>query len=126
MRQRPGPGVATVHPSSIATHGESRCLVGIAVPPPPPFRAICLAGSYEPLQKDRGARLEAMKTRDGQPLQDRLKAELSRELDVIDLLLKQSTDVSAESEVAAGSDEAANGSPAALPARLKGIGPHIA
>jgi hypothetical protein len=30
-----------------------------------------------------------MKTGDGQPLPDRLKAELSRELDVIELLLKR-------------------------------------
>src|ERR1051326_3769945 len=34
MRQRSGPVVATVHPSSITTHGESRCLVEIALPPP--------------------------------------------------------------------------------------------
>jgi transposase len=81
---------------------------------------------YDPLQKDRRARLETMKTGDGQPLPDRLKAELSRELDVIELLLKQIAEVSAESEVATRSDEAANGSSAALLARLKGVGPQIA
>ena len=81
---------------------------------------------YDPLQKDRRTRLETMKTGDGQPLPDRLKAELSRELDVIELLLKQIAEVSAESEIAAGSEEAANGAPAALLARLKGIGPQIA
>jgi hypothetical protein len=31
MRQRPAPDVATVHPASIATQGESRCLVEIAL-----------------------------------------------------------------------------------------------
>jgi transposase len=81
---------------------------------------------YDPLHKDRRIRLETMKTGDGQPLPDRLKAELSRELDVIELLLKQIVDVSAESEIAARPDEAANGSQAALLARLKGIGPQIA
>ena len=30
---------------------------------------------YDPLQKDRRARLETMKTGDGQPLPDRLKAD---------------------------------------------------
>jgi transposase len=81
---------------------------------------------YDPLQKDRRARLETVNTGDGQPLPDRLKAELSRELDEIELLLRQIAEVSAESEIATGSDEAANGSPAALLARLKGIGPQIA
>jgi transposase len=81
---------------------------------------------YEPLQQDRRARLETMKTGDGHPLPDRLKAELSRELDVIELLLKQIADVSAESEIAAVSDEAEDSSPAALLLRLKGIGRQIA
>lgn len=81
---------------------------------------------YDPLQKDRRARLETMETGDGQPLPDRLKAELFRELDVIELLLKQIAEVSAESEITTGSVEAANGAPAALLARLKGIGPQIA
>ena len=81
---------------------------------------------YDPLQKNRRAELETMKTGDGQPFPDRLKAELSREFDVIELLLKQIDEVSAESEIGTGSDEAASGSPAALLARLKGIGPQIA
>jgi transposase len=42
------------------------------------------------------------------------------------LLQKQIAEVSAESEVAIRSDEATNGSSAALLARLKGIGPQIA
>ena len=64
---------------------------------------------YDPLAKDRRAKLEIMKTGDGQPLPDRLKAELSRELDVIELLMKQIAEVSAESEIATGPNEAANG-----------------
>ena len=35
MKQRSGPVVATVHPLSIKTHGESWGLVEIALPPPP-------------------------------------------------------------------------------------------
>ena len=40
---------------------------------------------YDPLQKDRRASLETVATGDGHPLPDRLKAELSRELDVADM-----------------------------------------
>jgi transposase len=81
---------------------------------------------YEPLQKDRRARLEVLPTFDGKPLPERLKAELSRELDVIELLLRQIEEVSAEHEAATARGAANNGSPAALLARLKGIGPQIA
>lgn len=81
---------------------------------------------YEPLQKHRRIRLEALRTFDGNPLPERLKAELSRELDVIELLLRQIEEVSAEHEAAATQGASENGSPAALLARLKGIGPQIA
>ena len=81
---------------------------------------------YDPLSKDRRARLETMETGDGQSLPDRRKAELSGELDVIELLMKQIAEVSAESEVIAVSDEAVSDTPVALLARLKGMGPQIA
>ena len=81
---------------------------------------------YEPLRKNRRASLETLRTGDGHPLPGRLKAELSRELDVIELLLKQIDEVSAEREIAAEPDAAKAESPAALLARLKGIGPQIA
>lgn len=81
---------------------------------------------YEPLQKDRRARLTALKTGDGEPLPERLRAELSRELDVLELLLTQIDEVNAESEAAIASNATTDASPAALLARLKGIGPQIA
>ena len=61
---------------------------------------------YEPLRKNRRASLETLRTGDGHPLPGRLKAELSRELDVIELLLKQIDEVSAEREIAAEPDAA--------------------
>jgi len=81
---------------------------------------------YEPLHKERLARLEALRTSDGSPLPKRLKAELSRELDVINLLLRQIEEVSTERDAAAAPGATRNTSPAALLARLKGIGPQIA
>jgi transposase len=81
---------------------------------------------YEPLQKDRRARLETLKTGDSQPLPDCLKAELSRELDMIELILRQIDQVSAECEAVVEPGAQAEGSAAALLARLKGIGPQIA
>src|SRR6201997_3796418 len=44
---------------------------------------------YEPLHKDRRAHLAALKTGDGQPLPLRLKAELLREIELIELLIRQ-------------------------------------
>ena len=44
---------------------------------------------YEPLRRDRRARLEALRTGDGRELPTHLKAQIDRELDRIELLLEQ-------------------------------------
>jgi transposase len=44
---------------------------------------------YDPLRKDRPARLDALKTGDGRPLPERLKTEIRRELDRVDLVASQ-------------------------------------
>src|SRR3954447_27029732 len=46
-------------------------------------------GDYEPLHRDRRARLDALATGDGGPLPVHLKAKISRELDRRDVLLEQ-------------------------------------
>lgn len=46
-------------------------------------------GDYEPLRRDRRARLEGLRTGDGRALGERLKAQIARELDRIELLLEQ-------------------------------------
>jgi transposase len=79
---------------------------------------------YEPLERDRRARLDEMKTGDGRPLPPRLKAELLREIEVIELLLRQIADVEAERD--AVSDTADQPSPVATLMRLKAIGPQLA
>ena len=81
---------------------------------------------YEPLHKDRRARLAALKTGDGQPLPLRLKAELLREIELIELLIRQIAEVEVERDIAAELDVEGNQSPVALLARLKTIGPQIA
>src|SRR5271157_2786245 len=48
---------------------------------------------YEPLRSDRRKRLEELKTGDGRPLSPNLKAQISRELDRIELLLMHIKDV---------------------------------
>ena len=81
---------------------------------------------YEPLHKDRRARLATLKTGDGQPLPMRLKAELLREIELIELLIRQIAEVEAERDTAVELDVEGNQSPVALLARLKAIGPQIA
>src|SRR6516164_7923092 len=81
---------------------------------------------YEPLRKGRRERLEDLRTGDRRPLPVRLKAQIIRELDRLEVLLEQLKTVEAERDalLKPASDEAA--SPAAMLARLKGIGPETA
>jgi transposase len=81
---------------------------------------------FEPLHKDRRVRLDALRTGDGRPLPPRLKAELLREIELIELLLLQIAEVETERDSAAEFDTAQNPSPIALLIRLRGIGSQIA
>ena len=81
---------------------------------------------FEPLHKDRRIRLDALRTGDGRPLPPRLKAELLREIELIELLLLQIAAVETERDSAAEFDTAQNPSPIALLTRLRGIGSQIA
>src|SRR5712675_882822 len=51
---------------------------------------------YEPLHRDRRERLEELRTGDGRPLPDHLKAQVCREFDRIELLIEQIKAVEAE------------------------------
>jgi transposase len=85
---------------------------------------------YAPLRRDRRARLEGLRTGDGRPLPAHLKAQIGRELDRLEMLLKQLAAVEAERDAMlapAGQDAAeAASSSAAMLARLRGIGPEFA
>jgi transposase len=81
---------------------------------------------YDPLRKDRLARLDALKTGDGRPLPERLKAAIRREIDRVDLVASQMALVERERDALVGmkSDAEPETAAAAL-ARLKGIGTEL-
>lgn len=82
---------------------------------------------YNPLRKNRRDRLEMLKTGDGRPLPPRLKAQILREIERLEVLLRQIAEVEAERDMLAKiKPPAASGSPAALLTRLKGIGREFA
>jgi transposase len=78
------------------------------------------------LHKDRRLRLDALKTGDGRPLPVRLKAEVLREIERIELLLRQIAVVETERDAAVEPTAEGKQSPVTLLARFKAIGPQIA
>ena len=82
---------------------------------------------YDPLHRDRRRCLAALTTGDGRPLPERLKAEIDRELDRLEMVVSQLTVVERERDalVARTAEADACAAPAAL-ARLRGIGPELA
>jgi len=84
-------------------------------------------GDYEPLHRDRRTRLDALATGDGRPLPVHLKAQISRELDRLELLLEQIKAVETERDhLLACADEGAGAAPPARLLPLKGIGQEAA
>jgi transposase len=82
---------------------------------------------YEPLRRDRRERLEALRTGDGEPLGRQLKAQISRELDRLELLLDQIKTVEMQRDALTAPDtQAASPSPVAMLHALKGIGAETA
>ena len=79
---------------------------------------------YDPLRKDRLTRLDTLETGDRRPLPARLKAEIRREIERIDLVCSQIAAVERERDalIEATSEAAGPGTPAAALARLQGIG----
>jgi transposase len=81
---------------------------------------------YEPLHRNRREQFDELTTGDGRPLPARLKAELLREIEVIELLMRQIAEVEAERDMAIEPEAESQASPIALLARLKAIGPQLA
>jgi transposase len=84
------------------------------------------AAGYEPLRRDRRQRLEALRTGDGRPLPPHLKAQISRELDRLELLLEQIKSVEAERDALLAAQQTTAPKPAAMLLAIKGIGPESA
>jgi transposase len=83
------------------------------------------ASGYEPLRRDRWARLEALQTGDGRRLPQHLKAQVCRELDRLELLLEQIKAVEAERDTLLTQQTKASGPPPMLLA-VHGVGPEFA
>jgi transposase len=83
---------------------------------------------YQPLRRDRSARLGEVRTKDGQTLPPRLRREIERELQRLELVLEQLDAVAAERDaaVAAPAVDDADAAKVALLARLGGIGNELA
>ena len=80
----------------------------------------------EPMRRSFRDRLESLRTGDGRPLGLRLKAEIGRELDRMDLVLHQIAAVEADRDALVRPDHADAEAPAARLMKLRGIGPEFA
>lgn len=80
---------------------------------------------YQPLNRDRRKRLEELVTGDGRPLPSALKAQISRELDRIELLIEQIKAVEKSRDDMMVAAQTSSPAPALL-LNLKGIGPQFA
>jgi transposase len=81
---------------------------------------------YEPLLRKRRARLEELRTGDGRPLPEHLKAQIGRELDRLELTLQQIKSVETERDAMLSSPDEGTPAPGAMLKSLKGIGPEFA
>ena len=83
---------------------------------------------YEPLRRDRRARLEELRTGDGRDLPPHLKAQILRELDRLELTLAQIKAAEAERDAALAEEPQHREMPATAKMLLgiKGIGPEFA
>jgi transposase len=84
-------------------------------------------GDYEPLRTNRRARLMELVTGDGRPLPCHVKREIERELDRLELVMRQIKEVERERDamLEAATDDAPEPASARL-LQLRGIGPEFA
>jgi transposase len=87
---------------------------------------------FDVIRQDRRTRFEELRSWDGQPLLPRLRTELLRELDRLELVISQIAELEAERDQAMevrqsrGRTEATNGETGPLLLQLRGIGPEFA
>jgi transposase len=81
---------------------------------------------YEPVNRDRLQRLDELRTGDGRPLSKHLKAEVCRELDRLELILKQIKAVEAERDALIVQETPATPKEATALLGIRGIGPEFA
>lgn len=83
---------------------------------------------YEPMRQDRRARFDELRTGDGRALPSYLKAQITRELDRLELLIQHIKAVEADRDALASpeKDDAQTPSQIELLMRLRGVGPEFA
>ena len=81
---------------------------------------------YEPLRRKRRERLEELRTGDGRPLPQHLKAQIGRELDRLELILQQISSVETKRDALLSPSKDGAPAPGAMLKSLKGIGPEFA
>jgi transposase len=81
---------------------------------------------FEPMRANARARLAELRTGDGRAIPERMKAEIRRELDRLELLRRQIAEVEAERDALLHAEGAASNSPGAQLMKLRGIGPEFA
>src|SRR5918994_7307651 len=81
---------------------------------------------YEPLRPDRRPRLAQLVTGDGRPLPPRLAAEIARQLDWLELVLRHLAEVETRRDAEAAAARAAPSSKLGALLHVRGIGPEIA
>src|SRR4030088_438717 len=81
---------------------------------------------FEPLLRKRRERLEELRTGDGRPLPEHLKAQIGRELDRLELTLQQIKSVETERDAMLSPSDEGTPAPGAMLKNLKGIGPEFA
>jgi transposase len=93
------------------------------------IKGLCAAQGiydYEPIQADRRERLARLVTGDGRPLPRELAAEIGRQIDQLELDLRQLAEVEAARDARAAAARSDPGSKLGALLRLRGIGPEIA
>jgi transposase len=93
------------------------------------IKGLCAAQGiydYEPIGADRRDRLAGLVTGDGRALPSRLAAEIARQLDCLELVLRHLAEVEAMRDARAVEARKEGSSKLAALLRLKGIGPEIA
>jgi transposase len=81
---------------------------------------------YEPMRRDRRKHLDELTTGDGRALPTRLRTQIIRELDRLELLLDQIKSVEAERDALLAAEQAIAQAPAGMLLALKGVGEEFA
>jgi transposase len=81
---------------------------------------------FEPMRANAREKLGELRTGDGRAIPERMKAEIRRELDRLQLLCQQIAEIEAERDALLRAEDTPKSSPGALLLKLRGIGPEFA